>query len=37
LVAFVERLELDHYLERIGDADKFASALVQRAWRAMRR
>ncbi len=37
LVAFVERLELDHYLVRTGDADKFASPLVQRAWRAMRR
>jgi hypothetical protein len=37
LVAFVERLELDHYLVRTGDADTFASPLVQRAWRQMRR
>lgn len=37
LVALVERLELDHYLVRTGDADRFASPLVQRAWRMMRR
>lgn len=37
LVAFIERLELDHYLVRTGDVDKFASPLVQRAWRTMRR
>ena len=37
LVSFVERLELDHYLVREADADRFASSLVQRAWRMMRR
>jgi hypothetical protein len=37
LVALIERLELDHYLVRTGDADRFASPLVQRAWRMMRR
>jgi hypothetical protein len=37
LVALIERLELDHYLARSGDADRFASPLVQRAWRKMRR
>jgi hypothetical protein len=37
LVAFVERLELDHYLVRTGDVDRFASPLVQQAWRTMRR
>ena len=37
LVALVERLELDHYLLRTGDRDRFASPLVQRAWRTMRR
>jgi hypothetical protein len=37
LVTFVERLELDHYLTRTDDADTFASPLVQRAWRQMRR
>ncbi|MEZ0352044.1 ATP-binding protein [Mycobacterium sp. pR1184] len=37
LVAFVERLELDHYLVRTGDLDRFASPLVQQAWRMMRR
>jgi hypothetical protein len=37
LVALVERLELDHYLTRTGDANRFASVLVQRAWRTMRR
>jgi hypothetical protein len=37
LVALIERLELDHYLVRAGDTDRFASPLVQRAWRMMRR
>jgi hypothetical protein len=37
LVVFVERLELDHYLVRTGDVDKFASPLVQQAWHTMRR
>jgi hypothetical protein len=37
LVSFVERLELDHYLVREAHADRFASSLVQRAWRMMRR
>lgn len=37
LVALVERLELDHYLVRSGNANRFASPLIQRAWRAMRR
>lgn len=37
LVSAVERLELDHYLVRTGTADRFASALVRRAWTAMRR
>jgi hypothetical protein len=37
LVSFIERLELDHYLVRQDDADRFASNLIQRAWRTMRR
>lgn len=40
LVSFIERLTLDHYLARAdGDpgADQFSSALLQRAWKAMRR
>lgn len=37
LVAFVERLTLDHYLVRTGDTDRFSSPLLQRAWKAMRR
>ncbi|CAM3722869.1 ATP-binding protein [Mycolicibacterium frederiksbergense] len=37
LVSFVERLEQDHYLRRIGDEDCFASGLVRSAWLAMRR
>jgi hypothetical protein len=37
LVSFIERLTLDHYLTRAGDADRFASPLLQRAWKAMRR
>ena len=37
LVSFIERLEQDHYLRRVGDDDCFASGLVQSAWRAMRR
>lgn len=37
LVSFIERLELDHYLVREGNADRFASPLIQRAWRTMRR
>jgi hypothetical protein len=37
LVAFIERLMLDHYLIRSGETDRFASPLVQRAWKAMRR
>jgi hypothetical protein len=37
LVSFIERLTLDHYLARDGDADKFSSPLLQRAWKAMRR
>lgn len=37
LVSFVERLEQDHYLRRVGDEDCFASGLVQSAWLAMRR
>ena len=37
LVSFIERLELDHYLVRDTDADQFASSLIQRAWRTMRR
>jgi hypothetical protein len=37
LVSFVERLQLDHYLTRVDDRDRFASPLVQQAWRAMRR
>ncbi|WP_226862898.1 ATP-binding protein [Mycolicibacterium baixiangningiae] len=37
LVSVIERLELDHYLVRDGDADRFASSLIERAWRAMRR
>ncbi|NIH98993.1 hypothetical protein FHU31_006017 [Mycolicibacterium fluoranthenivorans] len=37
LVSFIERLEQDHYLRRRGDDDTFASGLVQRAWRALRR
>jgi hypothetical protein len=37
LVSFIERLMLDHYLIRTADTDRFASPLVQRAWKAMRR
>ena len=37
LVSFIERLTLDHYLVRAGDADQFSSPLLQRAWKAMRR
>ncbi|WP_237569795.1 ATP-binding protein [Mycolicibacterium lacusdiani] len=37
LVGFIERLVLDHYLIRTADADRFSSALIQRAWKAMRR
>jgi len=37
LVAFIERLVLDHYLVRAADTDRFYSPLIQRAWRAMRR
>lgn len=37
LVSFVERLRLDHYLIRIDDQDRFASPLLRRAWRSMRR
>lgn len=37
LVSLIERLELDHYLVREEDADRFASPLIQRAWRVMRR
>ncbi len=37
LVSFIERLEQDHYLRRVGDDDCFASGLVQSAWVAMRR
>ena len=37
LVSFIERLVLDHYLTRSADTDRFASPLIQRAWREMRR
>jgi hypothetical protein len=37
LVSNIERLVLDHYLMRSADTDRFASPLIQRAWRAMRR
>jgi hypothetical protein len=37
VVSFIERLVLDHYLIRSADTDRFASPLIQRAWRAMRR
>ncbi|KWX65568.1 ATP-binding protein [Mycobacterium sp. NAZ190054] len=37
LVSVIERLTLDHYLVRTGDADAFSSPLLQRAWKAMRR
>ncbi|WP_349271205.1 hypothetical protein MPNTM1_02391 [Mycolicibacterium parafortuitum] len=37
LVSIIERLTLDHYLNRVGDADRFSSPLLQRAWKAMRR
>ena len=37
LGSLIERLVLDHYLARSGDNDWFASPLVQRAWKAMRR
>lgn len=37
LVSFIERLEQDHYLRRVGGDDCFASTLVQSAWRVMRR
>lgn len=37
LVSAIERLTLDHYLTRAGDADRFSSPLLQRAWKSMRR
>lgn len=37
LVSFIERLTLDHYLVRAGDADRFSSPLLRTAWKAMRR
>lgn len=37
LVSHIERLEMDHYLIREGDSDHFASGLVRRAWKTMRR
>jgi hypothetical protein len=37
LVSFVERLEQDHYLRRVGAEDCFASDLLKTAWKAMRR
>lgn len=37
LLALVDRLESDHYLVRTGGADRFATSLLRRAWREMRR
>lgn len=37
LVSILERLEQDHYLEPVADGVRFASALLQRAWAAVRR
>lgn len=33
----VDRLEDDHYVVRVGAADRFATSLLRRAWREMRR
>ncbi|MDQ2836859.1 MAG: AAA family ATPase [Actinomycetota bacterium] len=37
LIRLVGRLEDDHYLVRLGAADRFATSLLRRAWREMRR
>jgi hypothetical protein len=37
LIKLVSRLEDDHYLVRVGAADRFATSLLRRAWREMRR
>lgn len=37
VVRLVDRLEDDHYLVRVGDADRFATTLLRRAWLAKKR
>lgn len=37
LLGLVGRLESDHYLVRSGASDRFATSLLRRAWREMRR
>jgi hypothetical protein len=37
VVSLVDRLEDDHYLVRVGDADRFATTLLRRAWLAKKR
>lgn len=37
MLGLVDRLEADHYLVRTGASDRFATSLLRRAWREMRR
>jgi hypothetical protein len=37
LLSIVVRLEADHYLVRVDAADRFATSLLRRAWRELRR
>lgn len=37
VLSLVNRLEDDHYLVRVGAADRFATSLLRRAWLEMRR
>jgi hypothetical protein len=37
LIELVNRLEDDHYLVRVDNGDRFATSLLRRAWREMRR
>jgi hypothetical protein len=37
VLSLVDRLEDDHYLVRVGAADRFATSLLRRAWLEMRR
>jgi hypothetical protein len=37
VLSLVMRLEDDHYLTRVGRADRFATSLLRRAWLELRR
>ncbi len=37
LLRLIDRLEADHYLQRIGADDRFASQIIRRAWLTFRR